>query len=206
MGMEALARAPGSPFAALRHPYSSLAVVDVNGDGRPDVVAPLLQSGQIGVYLGDGAGRFEPAPGSPHAVGARPGFAHTVDLNGDGRPEIMATHDDVGMVDVLVNEGGGRFRFAAESPMRLREHVWSITTADFDGDGDQDAVLSASQSRGLVLLLGDGRGGLKRVEGAGLSTGDEPNRLACGDLDGDGRVDVVSSNYKSGDVTVLLRR
>jgi hypothetical protein len=183
-----------------------LAVVDVNGDGRPDVVAPLLQSGQIGVYLGDGAGRFEPAPGSPHAVGARPGFAHTVDLNGDGRPEIMATHDDVGMVDVLVNEGGGRFRFAAESPMRLREHVWSITTADFDGDGDQDAVLSASQSRGLVLLLGDGRGGLKRVEGAGLSTGDEANRLACGDLHGDGRVDVVSSNYKSGDVTVLLRR
>ncbi|HEX5010638.1 MAG TPA: VCBS repeat-containing protein [Planctomycetota bacterium] len=204
-GRGGLAPAAGSPFAAPRHPYSSLAVQDLDGDGRPDVAAPLLESGEIGVYLGDGAGGFAAAPGSPHGVGARPGFVHADDVNGDGRPDLLATHDDVGLLDVLLNEGGGRFAFAPESPVRVREPVWSIVTSDVDDDGDRDAILS-TPGRSLVLLLGDGHGGFSRAERAALATGEAPNRLASGDLDGDGRADVVTSNHESGDITVLLRR
>jgi len=198
--------APGSPFAAAGHPYSSLAICDFNGDARLDVAAPLLHSGQIGVYFGDGSGRFGPAPGAPYRVAARPGFVHAADLDGDGRPDLLATHDDVGMIDVLLNEGAGRFRFAPWSPLRIEAHVWSIVADDFDGDGDRDAILSASPGRRLVLLLGDGRGGLKPAEWAGLETGESPSRLASADVNADGRADIVSTNHDSGDVTVLLRR
>ena len=197
--------APGSPFAALGHPYSSLAVNDFNADGKLDVAAPLLESGEIGVYLGDGAGGFAPGPGSPYAVAARPGFVYADDLDGDGDPDLMATHDDVGIVDVLLNEGDGRFRFAPGSPVRLDEQVWSIVTGDFDDDGDRDALLT-SLGRSLVLLLGDGRGGFVKTEDAGLATGESPNRLASGHLGSEGRACIVSTNYDSGDVTVLVRR
>jgi hypothetical protein len=188
-GRARFAPAPGSPFAAPRHPYSSLAVIDLDGGGNLDVAAPLLQSGEIGVYLGDGTGRFANAPGSPYAVFARPGFVHAADLDGDGKPELLATHDDVGMVDVLRNRGGGRFEPASGSPVRLPQQVWYLVTADFDGDADCDVISTAYPGRSLVLLLGD-----------------SPGRLATGDLDGDGHHDVVSTNHDSGDVTVLLRR
>lgn len=205
-GRGALAPAPGSPFAALGHPYSSLVVQDLSGDELPDVAAPLLESGEIGVYLGDGTGAFRPAPGSPHRVAARPGFVHADDLNGDRRPDLLATHDDEGIVDVFLNEGDGRFRAAPGSPVRLKEQVWSIVTADFDGDGHRDAILTAYPGRKLVFLRGDGRGGLHPTGVSGLVTGDSPNRLAAADLNEDGRMDLVVSNHDSGDLTILLRR
>lgn len=203
-GQARFSPAPGSPFAALRHPYSSLAVRDLDGDGRADVAVPLLETGAIGVYLGDGAGRFSAAPDSPYRVAARPGFVHADDVNGDGKPDLLATHDDVGMVDVLLNTGGGRFQLAPGSPVRLREAVWGAATADLDGDGDRDAVLTAT-GRSLALLRGDGRGGFTPAR-PGLAVGASPNRVECADLDGDGRMDIVCSNHESGDVTVLLRR
>lgn len=204
-GRGGFAPGPGSPLAAPGHPYSSLVVRDLDGDGLLDIAAPLLEAGEIGVYLGDGTGRFRPARGAPYRVGARPGFVQAEDLNGDGRLDLMSTHDDVGMVDVLLNEGGGRFRPAPDSPVRMREQVWSIVTGDFGGDRARDAILSAP-GRKLVLLRGDGHGGFTQTAGVGLVTGESPNRLAVADMDGDGRTDVVTTNYDSGDVSVLLRR
>lgn len=197
--------APGSPFPAERHPYSGIGVRDLNADGKPDVVAPLLQSGALGVYLGDGAGGFSPAPDSPYKVAARPGFAHVDDLNGDGRPEILATHDDVGMLDVLVNAGDGRFRPAPGSPLRISRNCWSIVTADVDRDGNTDVLLSSAGAGKLTLLLGDGRAGLREAR-VDLPTGDEPGNIAAVDLNADGKTDIITCNYASGDVTVLLQR
>ncbi len=197
--------APGSPFPAAGHPYAGIAVRDVSGDGKPDVVAPLLHSHQIGVYLGDGTGAFTEAPGSPHRVRDRPGVAYVDDLDGDGRPDILATHDDVGMLDVLLSTGEGRFHAAQGSPLRLSRGAWSITTADFDADGHTD-VLLGSQGRGrLTLLLNDDRAGLREAR-VDLPTGDEPNNVTAADLNADGKPDIVTTNYASGDVTVLLAR
>ncbi len=204
-GRGGFARAAGSPFAAARHPYAGIAIRDVSGDGKPDVVAPLVASGAIGVYLGDGTGKFSPAPGSPYRVAERPGYAYVDDLNGDGRPDILATHDNVGMLDVLLNTGDGRFRPAPGSPVRVGRPAWTIVTADFDRDGNTDVLLS-SQGRGaLTLLMGDGRGGLSEAR-VDLPTGDEPGSVAAADLNGDGKPDIITSNYASGDVTVLLVR
>lgn len=197
--------APGSPFAAARHPYARIAIRDLNADGKPDVVAPLIMSRGIGVYLGDGTGRFGPAPGSPYRVGERPGYAHVDDVDHDGHPDILATHDDVGMLDVLLNDGEGRFRPAPGSPLRVGRPVWSVTTADFDRDGNTDVLLSAQGRGRLTLLLGDGRAGFTEAR-VDMPTGDEPNHAAAADLNGDGKPDIVTSNDGSGDVTVLLAR
>ncbi len=197
--------APGSPFAAERHPYAGIAIRDLSGDGKPDVAAPLIMSRGIGVYVGDGTGRFSPAPGSPYRVGERPGYVFVDDVDHDGRPDILATHDDVGMLDVLLNDGGGRFRSAPGSPLRVGRPAWSGTTADFDRDGNTDVLLSAQGRGRLTLLLGDGRAGFTEAR-VDLPTGDEPNYAAAADLNGDGKPDIVTSNYRSGGVTVLLGR
>ncbi len=195
-----------APITGIRHPYDALATADLNDDGFADVVVPSLAGSAIAVLLGNGKGGFAPAPGSPFAVGERPGYVATGDFDGDGDVDVCATHDDVGMVDVLLNDGKGSFAKAAGSPVMVDAPVWGIAVADLNVDGKSDLALGSMGKSGPVVLLGDGKGGFAEAKGATASSGDSPNYVAVADLDRDGRPDIVSGNYGSGDVSVYLGR
>jgi hypothetical protein len=55
---------------------------------------------------------------------------------------------------------------------------------------------------GLSIILSDPKRGFRRVGGPAIDTGLGPSRVAIGDLDGDGRGDVVATNYKSSDAWI----
>ncbi len=205
-GRGGFAPAPGSPFATGRHPYDGISVRDLNGDGSIDIAVPLLAAGKIGILWGDGRGGFVSAADARYPVGERPGYTAAGDINGDGYPDVLATHDDVGMVDVLLGGPAGKFRFAEGSPIRLTSAVWGIDLGDVDGDGDLDAALGAMMGANPVVLLGDGRGGFVEARGAVTGSGQAPNYTTLADLDRDGRLDLVTGNYASGDVSVYLSR
>ncbi len=202
-GKARFAPAAGSPVETGRHPYDALAVADVNADGHVDLVVPLLAAGKIGVLFGDGKGAFAHAPDSKYVVGPRPGYVAVADVNNDGKPDILATHDDVGLVDVLLNDGSGKFSPAAGSPRSVSLPAWGISTADLNGDGNVDLALG-SFGDGPVVALGDGKGGFTEVTGLKLSRASFPNYTAVADLNEDGRPDIVTGNYGSGDVSVFL--
>lgn len=199
--------APGSPFSAGRHPYDSLSIADLNGDGALDVMAPDMVGNAIAVLLGDGKGAFSPAPGSPFPSGAkRPGYAILADANGDSRLDVIAAHDDDPLLAVLLGDGRGGFSPAPASPIRLPSTVWGLAAADADGDGAVDLAAGTHARRGAHLLRGDGRGGFAPVPDAVPESGSGPGYVAWGDLDADGRPDLVVSHYESGDLAVLLAR
>ena len=86
----------------------SVAIGDVNGDGRPDLVTANRGSDDVSVLLGDGDGTFRPqtdfaAGGSPYAVAIG-------DVNGDGRPDLVTANYGSGDVSVLLGNGDGTFR------------------------------------------------------------------------------------------------
>ncbi len=205
-GRGGFAPAPGSPFATGRHPYDGISVRDLNGDGFADIAAPLLAAGKIGILWGDGRGGFVSAADARYPVGERPGYTAAGDVNGDGYADVLATHDDVGMVDVLLGGAAGKFVFAEGSPVRLTTAVWGIDLGDIDGDGDLDAALGAAMGGDPVILLGDGRGGFVEARGAVTGSGQSPSYVTLADLDRDGRLDLVTGNYASGDVSVYLSR
>jgi hypothetical protein len=204
-GTGRFAPAKGSPFAAGQHPYEGLSLGDLNGDNKLDIVVPNIQGKAVSVLLGDGAGGFAAAPGSPFAVGDRPGFVTLGDLTGDARLDIVATHDDDPIVHVLRGDGRGGFRPTAGSPIQLKENVWGAVIADMNGDGKNDLVLGAKKGH-VLILLGEGAGGFDNDTVLAPIGGKAPGNIAVADVNRDGKLDIITSNYESGDVSVLLAR
>jgi len=202
-GRGALRAAPRSPFPVGRAPYP-LALGDVNGDGRTDVVVPNVGSASVSVLLGDGRGGLTPAPGTPTGVTARPYFVALADLDGDGRLDALTTHDDVSLVTGLLGDGRGGFRPAPGSPFDVGRRAWKAVAHDVDSDGKKDLVVAAGEA--VIVLIGDGRGGFRPVPGSPLPAGRGAWSLAVGDFDGDGRADVATADNAADTVTVLLQR
>jgi Bacterial Ig-like domain (group 3)/FG-GAP-like repeat len=206
---------------------TQVAVADVNGDGKLDLVlastcgdAACHTDGSVAVLLGNGDGTFRPAV----AYDSGGGFATAIavaDLNGDGKPDVVvancsatpsATCDDSGnsTVSVLLGNGDGTFQAAAAYGSG-GSHATSIAVADLNGDGKPDLLVAndcQSCANGSVgVLLGNGDGTFQPTV-TYQSGGSGAISLAIGDLNRDGKVDVVvtTSSPSTGDglAAVLL--
>jgi hypothetical protein len=196
--------APGSPYRVGRAPYP-LALGDVTGDGKLDLVTPDVGSNTITVLKGEGGGRFAAAEGSPYGVAFRPYAVALGDLNGDRKPDIIAAHDDITLLSVLLNDGQGRFRPSPGSPLDIRERGGKVALADFNHDGKLDLATGTAANH-LVVWLGDGAGRFSPAPGSPYSVPRGPWSLAVGDLNRDGRPDLVVTGLEEDLITILLGR
>jgi FG-GAP-like repeat len=112
-GTGGLTVAHGSPIAvgvpgpgAMVDP-TSLVVADFNADGKQDLAATISPVGDVSVMLGNGAGGFAPATGSPFATGSHGAYQSTSgaggDFNGDGRPDLAIANFGSSNVSVLLD-------------------------------------------------------------------------------------------------------
>lgn len=84
------------------------------------------------------------------------------------------------------------------------DRPYSVTSADFDGDGSNDLVVPNQDSNTVSVLLGTGDGTFGGP--ADYPTGAAPRTVATADLDGDGAVDLAVANKDSNDVSILRNR
>jgi hypothetical protein len=193
-------------FAVGRAPGCVL-VEDFSGDGRLDMGVLNEQGNDGTVLLGDGKGRFAAARGSPIAAGDRPNDLTAGDFNRDGRLDLAIANHETPHLTVLLGDGRGGFAPARDSPLTVavKPHPHGIATGDFNIDGNLDLVTDSWAEDRVVVLFGDGKGHFGTA-GTYVALGKHPyQRIRVADLNGDGKVDIVSPNLEGDNVTILLR-
>lgn len=95
---------------------------------------------------------------------------------------------------------------SASAPIELKENVWGgAVNADMNADCKNDLVLGAKKEH-VLILLGDGAGGFDKDLVLVPIGGKAPGNIAVADVNRDGKLGLVTSNYESGDVSVLLQQ
>jgi len=196
LGTAALsAQEAGSPattrFALPSNPID-LATGDFDLDGRPDLVAALPLTGSIAVLLGDGAGSIRSI--SVLGTGSSPRSLAVGDFDGDGRLDVATANESSSSATILVDVAGEVARSLVEIP---DGRPYTIAAADLDGDGNLDLVVGCMSPVSGVLRtsMGDGAGRFSEGKSCDLPG---YSRIAVGDLDRDGRPDVLVAGFCRG--------
>jgi hypothetical protein len=187
------------------HPHThDVAVADVNGDGNLDILTTNAEDGNVSVLMGDGAGGFQPARGSPFAAGRHPYEGLSVgDLNSDGKPDV-AVPDLLGKaVTVLLGDGVGGFAAALASPFAVGDRPGFVTLGDLTGDSRPDIMATHDDDPIVHVLRGDGRGGFRPAAGSPVRLKENVWGAVIADVDADGKNDLVVGAQK-GHVIILL--
>jgi hypothetical protein len=179
--------------------FSNMVLGDFNHDGKVDIATSSNQ-----MLLGKGDGTFQ----APVPILANPpnlGFTWLAagDVNNDGWTDLSATQYEYccGAVYVMLNDQQGGFTL---NTTKNSCGPLSVMLADLNGDGNLDGVLECFDGPAEVLL-GNGKGGFKKLSETIPYPGYNPLPAQIGDVNGDGIPDILLPDYQ-GSIGVALGR
>jgi hypothetical protein len=173
---------------------SEIEIVDLNGDGKADII--LRDSWSINLALGSPSGTFD------HVWshwGSNAGVVR--DFDGDGKADLFAAIDRYGTFEFRRGTGDGRFLSPVAHRVAERVRTGAARAVDFDGDGKLDLV-AASETGGVVVVRGNGDG---TFHAAVRWWTDSVLAIHVDDFDRDGEMDVFYREGYEGGRHLFLR-
>ena len=146
------------------------------------------------------------AQGSAKPTNARGGGVCMIDLDGDGREDLVLASGDA--LSLLVNEGGGNFKAAANSNFGLdaKGSPVSCAVGDYDNDGRADLAIAYTDRVALFHNVENGKF-VDVTKPAGVTPINTPESLTFVDYDHDGDLDlIVAGSVKDGGASTIVWR
>jgi hypothetical protein len=192
----------------------SIAIGDIDGDGKLDLALANRGSSTVSVYRNTStsgnisSGSFE--TNIDFATGNTPFSVSIGDLDGDGKLDLAVANAGSNTVSVLRNTStSGTIAsgsFETEVNFETGTGPFNVSIGDIDGDGKLDLVVMNYNVSTISVLRNKATSGTiasgsfeTKVD---FATGNEPNSLAIGDLDGDGKLDLAVVNINSNTISV----
>ena len=181
----------------------SVAVVDVNGDNKPDIVVANSGGNNVGVLLNIGNGTFLSQTPYTTGGGSSPRSVAVVDVNGDNKPDIVVANNN-NNVGVLFNIGNGTFLSQTTYTTGGGSAPRSVAVADVNGDNKPDIVVANSGTANVGVLFNIGNGTFLPQTTFTTGGGSSPRSVAVVDVNGDNKPDIVVANNVNSTVGVLF--
>lgn len=186
-------------------------IYDMDGDGKPDLIIPDYFNNQLTVTRNTstaGSLSFAPKVTFPWAAGGQPNEVSIGDFDGDGKPDVALGGNGGGtFVSVYRNTSTpGNISFATRQDFTASTGQGNGNKIiDIDGDGKPD-LLSVHWSGNCLWVLRNtstGSGNISFAAGVSFGTTSQPHKIDVGDLDGDGKPDVVITAFTSNTMSIF---
>jgi hypothetical protein len=181
---------------------ASVMAADVNGDGKVDLVTANQRDNALYVLTNNGNDGFVASASYTVSSPLRiyPRSCIPMDVNGDGKVDLVCANSGTNTLLVLTNNGSGIFGSNATYTVGL--YPYWVIAADVNGDGKIDLV-SASEGNTLSVLTNNGTGKFVLAASPQVGNGGQASVTAA-DLNGDGHLDLISGNNSDSTISVLI--
>ena len=172
----------------------AIAVAEVNGDGKPDLIVASQNDGLLTVLTNKGTGAF--AYKTFYSVGGNPRDVIAADVNGDGKMDLIVAN--VNNISVLTNTGGGTF--ASPVAYLAGNDFSSVFAGDINSDGKVDLIGANINAFTISVLTNNGNGTFAAQ--SSYLVGSYPYFVTATDINGDVKPDLIVG-MQNGSISVF---
>jgi fibronectin type 3 domain-containing protein len=185
---------------------SKVVVSDIDDDGKPDMIVTNQSNNTISILRDSSSmGNIAFASKVDFPTGSSPHYCAVGDIDGDCKPDVVTANQGDNTISILRNTSMiGSIQFASKVDLATGYNPYYLTIEDFDSDGKPDVVVTNSSSNTISVYRNVSMpGNINFSSKVDFAVGSYPYGVATGDLDGDGKPDIVVANYSSSTLSVF---